>query len=174
MSSMFSWVAVRGRAPEAVLDDLGLTDTGIALSAGSSRLAGEALPDGWYVVVDYDVDPDGYVSDTQTLEQLSREAEVVACYKSSYGPDSAAAQWKSGRQVWIVTHSCDSGAVPDHIEFEGELPEVFADILADAHAEYADSGGTECLYEVAVDLAAEITGFREDDIRDLTELTWAD
>lgn len=169
---MFSWVAIRGRTPQDVLGDLGLADTGVAHSAGSSRLAGEALPEGWYVVIDYDVDPQGYVSDAQTLRQLSQEAEVVACYQSSYGPDSAAVGWKDGRQVWTVTHNCDSGATPDHLEYEGALPEVFADILADAQEEYAAAEGTECMYEVAVDLAAEMTGFREDEIWDLTELAW--
>lgn len=174
MTSVFSWVAVRGRSPQAVLGDLGLIDTGVAHSAGSSRLAGEALPDGWYVVVDYDVDPEGYISDTQTLGQLSQQADVVACYQSSYGPDSAASQWANGRQVWIVTHSCDSGAIRDHLAYEGNLPEVFTEILDDARAEYTASDGEQCLYQVPVDLAAEITGFREDDILDLTELVWAD
>ncbi|WP_410876303.1 hypothetical protein [Nocardia sp. A7] len=170
MASMFSWVAIRGRTPQDVLDDLGLADTGVAHSAGSSRLAGEALSEGWYVVVDYDVDPAGYVSKTRILQQLSQGAEVVACYESSYGPDSAATGWRNGSQVWMVAHYCDSGREPDHLEYEGDLPTAFAEILSDAQTEYTASAGEGCLYGVAVDLAAEMTGFREDGIWDLTEL----
>ncbi|GAB2555182.1 hypothetical protein [Nocardia heshunensis] len=171
MASVFSWIAVRGLTPQTVLKDLGLVDTGVAHSPGNSQLAGEALANGWYVIVDYDVDPDGYVSKTQILERLSRDADVVACYESSYGPDSAATRWKNGRQVWTVTHCCNEGEEPDNLEYDGDLPGDFAEVLEDARADAADFG--ECLYQVPVDLAAEATGFREDGILDLTELAWA-
>ncbi|WP_458690960.1 hypothetical protein [Nocardia tengchongensis] len=171
MSSVFSWLAVRGLSSHAVLDQLDLIDTGVTHTAGSSQLAGKELPGAWYVVVDYDVDAAGYVSKTPLLERLSQHGDVIACYDSSYGPDSAAAEWRKGQRIWCVEHYCASGETPDHLEYDGDLPVTFSKILASSQAKYADFGF--CLYPVAVDLAAEITGFRENREVGLNELAWA-
>ncbi|MGW5106680.1 hypothetical protein [Nocardia sp. NPDC004123] len=170
MSSAFSWLAVRGLSSGAVLDHLGLIDTGVAHTAGSSQLAAKALSDGWYIVVNYDVDPAGYVSKTQLLERLSMQGDVIACYDSSYG-DSAVAEWRSGRRIWSVAHYCVGGEIPDHLEYEGDLPVAFSKILAKAQAAYADFGF--CFHAVAIDLAGEVTGSRENRELGLTEIAWA-
>jgi len=51
MGYSLSWLAFRGVSPEAAMQRLHLTDTGQTVEYASAPVAGQALPDGWHLVV---------------------------------------------------------------------------------------------------------------------------
>ncbi|MGQ4601531.1 hypothetical protein [Nocardia sp. R6R-6] len=158
MGDILSWVAVRGQSRSSVLDELDLTDIEGVDQGGVDAVS---LAD-WHIVFDPEVNPPGYLRYPDVLQRLSRGAEVVACYESSFGPSSVAAGLRDGRQSWVVGHDRDVSA--DHLEYEGDLPGEFADVLARARARQAASREVDFLYEVPLELAWLVTGYRADNV----------
>ncbi len=80
--------------------------------------------------------------------------------------NSLATEWRDGRQVWSVSHDGSEGG--DQLDVEGELPAVFEELKQEAVAAQAESeadgGGVNFVFDIPLDLAAEITGFRHDEM----------
>ena len=154
MGDIVSWVAVRGRSRATVLDALGLAEIESAESGAESV----SLAD-WHIVFKPDVDPPGFLRYPEVLRPLSRGAEVVAYYESSFGPSSSAVGYRDGQQIWGVHHDRDVSI--DHLELEGDPPGGFADVLAHARVNQ-ESGSAEVDHfcEVPTEVARLATGFR--------------
>ncbi len=135
MGYTFSWVAVRGQQPQAVLAAFDLADSGAEYEEDDSDYAGAALPGGWFVVVDHGVQED-FTFDyaPEFLARVSAGGEAVYCYDSYEGPVSAAAGWHDGKEVWVLHHLGDIEEADD-LEVQGDLPAVFAEIRAGAVGE---------------------------------------
>ncbi len=155
MGDIVSWVAVRGRSRTTVLDVLGLAE----IESGASGAESVSFAD-WHIVFDPYVNPPGFLRYPEVLRPLSKGAEVVAYYESSFGPSSSAAGFSDGRQIWGVRH--DRDVAVDHLEHEDDPPGEFADFLARARANQASSAEVDYFYEVPTELARLATGFRAD------------
>jgi hypothetical protein len=80
--------------------------------------------------------------------------------------NSLATEWKDGRQLWSVSHDGSDGG--DQLAVEGQLPDVFEELRHEAEAAQAESdkegGGVDFVFDIPLDLAAELTGFRHDEM----------
>ena len=77
MGYSLSWLAVKGKSPQAVRDELGFRVTGEHEAMPESDLTAAELPNGWYLMVAHrseQVVPDG------VLKQLSAGCEDVTCF----------------------------------------------------------------------------------------------
>jgi hypothetical protein len=162
MGYSVSWLAVRGKPSIVVLSELGLQGTGEYDEVPDSPdIWGANLPDGWYLVFANRCD---YV-DRLPLDRLSAAAQVVTCSVEEHVMVSWASGWSDGQKVWSVTHDSEQGI--DHIEADGDFPPVFASLRDRLAAEQAGAGGEESdvdhLFDVPVELAKAVTGFRHDE-----------
>ena len=157
-----SWLAVKGKPPEAVLETLGLRGTGAREAIAGSPVVGAELPSGWYLVV---ADGSGHrLMRDPIVQRLSAGCEVITTDVEEHVMVSVATGWKDGQRVWSVTH--DAQRDMEHLHAEGELPAVFPSIRDRLRAEQQEAGGRRAdvdhLFDVPVELAQTLTGYRHD------------
>ncbi|HKV25087.1 MAG TPA: hypothetical protein VJN93_10900 [Candidatus Acidoferrum sp.] len=163
MGWSLSWAALKGGNLETVCSLLGLRPTGKFEGLGESKISGTALAGGWYVVVFNRTE----INDRK-LKQVSPGGEVVGCFVEEHVMFSSAACWKDGQQVWRVFHNGgDEGA--EHLETSGRLPAEFESIRKQQFAKQqeenaaGDELGVDHVFEIPLNLAKSLTGFRHDD-----------
>jgi hypothetical protein len=160
MGVNLAWFAVQGIAPETFLERAGFEDTGEPDEYFECDHSGGELPDGWYVMVTDRVD----LVDPARLAQWSAGGRLVACVVLEGAMNSLAMEWRDGKQIWSVFW--DGGAEEKQLQVEGQLPDNFNEVREDIAALHAemdrDGGGVDVVFELPLDLAEEITGFRHD------------
>lgn len=150
MGASLSWFAVRGKAPDAVLQEFGLRNIGKEYH--KTPYGGGALPSGWFLV-----EHGRHEFTDDEVQRLSRGCEVIACFVEEHVMVSRAAGWKNGEQIWSVTHDAQEGG--DHLEVVGEPPAGFAAIRDRLTKKQEEDGGADFIFNIPVDLAEEITGY---------------
>lgn len=154
------WFAVQGIDASEFLDRTGFEDTGEPDEYFEAEHSGGELPGGWYVVVSNDL---GLLAPDK-LRPWSDGGRLVATVVHEGSMNSLSTEWKDGRQVWSVSHDGNDGG--DSLEIEGQLPEIFETLKQDAIAAQAEAakegGGVDFVFDIPLDLAEDITGFRHD------------
>ncbi|HEY8615132.1 hypothetical protein [Phenylobacterium sp.] len=160
MGLSIAWIAVKGVTPETVMETLGVERS----SAGRRQQAqvGE-LAGGWTLYVDPHFER-GFREPLDRLAALG--AALVACRQEEHVMYAEARGYEGGRELWRVVR--DSEQEPYmHLAVTGEPPPQFASMRAKAFAEQEGEGGEDAdvdlLYEVPLDLARSICGFKTDE-----------
>lgn len=166
-----SWIAVRGGDPDSVLSELALVRTGEFWEMPEEDWSCASLPNGWFVVFSArHCEPSRF--NAASLARLSAQCELVASAVEEHVMFSSASYWKDGKNLWSVVHDAQRSIY--HIAAKGELPTSFASIEGNARASQDAEGGTEAdvdrMFDVPLNVGAELTGFRHDqDISDPVE-----
>lgn len=154
------WFAVQGIAPEVFLERARFEDTGEPDEYFESEHSGGELPGGWYVMVTDKID----LADPARLAQWSVGGRLVACVVLEGAMNSLSMEWRDGKQVWSVFW--DGAAEEKQLQVEGRLPDSFDALRDDVIALQAEmdreGGEADLIFELPLDLAEEITGFRHD------------
>lgn len=155
-----SWLAVRGRPAESVREMMRLKPTGEFEEVPESPVTGIALSTGWYLIFANDF---GFI-DRAPLSRLSEGAEVVTCAVEEHVMASSASGWKDGAAIWSILHDSQEGM--RHLRVSGEPPDSFEALRTRLFAEQAAAGGddsdTDYVWDVPVEVALTLTGFRHD------------
>jgi hypothetical protein len=164
MGYALSWVAVKGGTSDAVQSAIGLRPSGQREDIPESDIVAAALPNGWYLVLYR-----GCAAADRARKSLSRSGEVVYCSVEEHVMVSAASAWKDGKCQWSVVHDGQNDIYD--LQVEGPLPASFASIRdrqkakQDAGEKLAIGGedfAVDHMFDVPVDVAQELTGFRHD------------
>jgi hypothetical protein len=175
MGYRLSWFAVRQVPIEKIHAELHLYSLGKANEADSSgnpvQVIASQLPNDWYVIqANHQRE---YWLANQILEKLSLLGHVVACDVCETTMQSAASGWGHGKLIWSVIH--DAQVDGNHLEAYGELPVIYTGIREGFMAQQAlensvpatyDEFRVDYLFDVPIDLAASLTGFRHDLVGD--------
>lgn len=156
MSYAISWVAIRGKSPDVICEELGLTRTGEYDAVPDSPIAGAELPGGWYLVW-------SNAASDLSLSSISKGAEAVEFWVEEHVMACLARGWKDGSELWSVEHFSDKGIM--HLEARGELPSQFAELRDQLLKRQADAGkkpDVDYVIEIPVELARVITDFAYD------------
>ncbi len=76
---------------------------------------------------------------------------------------SAAAYWKDGQEIWAVLHDSEEDSM--HLQERGQMPGSFASIrdrLIKEQEENGDEVPCDFIFNIPVELSAQITGYRYD------------
>jgi hypothetical protein len=162
MGFALSWLAVKGKAPEAIHDELQLRATGRREEIPESPLVGSLSAAGWYLIVAQQAEH--RLVGRPTMEQLSRGCEAIACTVEEHVMYSESSGWRDGKQLWLVTHSGEDG--PKDVSATGSLPPSYAAIRDRFIARQEAEGGVEAevdyLSEIPVVLAQSFVDFKHD------------
>ena len=157
MGVSLSFLAIKGRTPEAIHRALDLTDTG--------TVAGE-----WdYPRLD-DADH-RFVMEDEILARLSQGCEVVACRLSEGVMASDCLAWQDGTKLWEVEHAPDEDDV-NHLVVEGTPPPAFEAIAARLRAQQAEEDRKDSempvdyIWEIPIELANSLCRYRHDQYAD--------
>jgi hypothetical protein len=170
MGFNLAWFAVHGIDPETFLERAGFEDTGepdeyFEAAHSGGDMPSEGKDGGWYVLVTDKAD----LADAARLAKWSAGGRLIACVILEDQMTSLSMEWRDSKQVWSVYW--DGGADHKQLQVEGALPESFEAIREDITALQAemdrterDGEGGDVVFELPLDLAEEITGFRHDQI----------
>lgn len=158
-----TWLAVRGKAAEAVCSDLDL-HAGMAITRPRRfPLEGARSDAGWYLIV-----ADGRdhrLIQAPVLTLLSAGCEVLTCTVDEGNLSSAATGWRDGRRLWSVTYEGEES--PGDVVAEGDLPVTFAiirqELTVKSKAEDAGDLLLDPLFEIPIEAVRNAVGYRPDE-----------
>lgn len=174
-----SWILVDGIDEGALYDALDLaatTETPDPHDLGTSYvpLAGAALKSGSCAVfAQYALVMDATVgTNPARLMRLPRSSRCFTCVVLEHAMVSYASLWQDGQYAWQIRHDRNQGA--GHLEVRGDLPSAFGDIRniamekqrAEQARPKADGWGVDYVFDVPIDTAEAITGYRHDRVVD--------
>lgn len=155
------WVAIRGKPAPAVYASFRLQPTSEVEEYPESPLVGAALPNGWTVV--FANDPEELpILEPAPLAEHSIGCELVACLVEEGAMVSAAVEFRDGNEVWWASH--DSSKNLENLAERGTFPPQYASIKEDHFLKQrAPGAGADYVFDVPVELARSIVGFRHDE-----------
>ena len=166
MGFAITWIAVKRKSAAEVLRELQLKPTGEQQEFPEAPIAGAALPSGWYLVA---LNEYGHPLATEkSLARLSRDAEVVAVAIEEHVMVGGAEYWRDGQRRWGVMH--DAQQAIEHLLVDGVPPPEFHRIREAAFAAQAAEGAApeaDHIFDVPLELAAQLTGYRHDKITEV-------
>ena len=159
MGFSLSWIAVRGKAPEAVNALLGLRSTGIRQEVAESAHNAIALPGGFYLVIFNRKELSAHF-----LRRISRSAPLVYGFVEEHVMYSTLAEWENGQELWAVVHDAQEGTMD--LQVRGSPPHPYGSIrdrlVAEQKAE-SEPAEVDYIFDIPVELGKELTGFRHDE-----------
>ena len=160
MGFSISWVAFKNLSKAEVLKRSGFRDSGTEDEANEAPFSLAELPTGWVVLFSNDFE----YGAAEHLIGLSSGAMVLSCQVEEHVMFSAAHCYSNGREAWSVWHNSERGHYD--LSTRGTPPAEFAPIKIGLNAKQDDSGGATSIvdytFDIPVDLAAELTGYRHD------------
>ena len=162
MGVSLSWLAVRDMEPDAVHKHLGLLSSREFDAGRKHPFLGRVLPDGWYLVIANRCDAPMVLDDR--LSSMSMNARVVAASIEEHVMFCFSTCWLNGKQEWRVQHEAEKGTT--HLQISGAPPLELETIRQSALARqmcHDDSAGVDYVFDVPLDLAKRIVGFRHDE-----------
>jgi hypothetical protein len=160
MGYSLSWIAVKGKPPQAVRDEFSFRMTNKREEIPESDLSAVEMPSGWYLIVSNHTEQ--VVSDAAMRCLASSGCELVTCFVEEHVMVSRATGWKDGQLRWSVTHDAQKGLL--HLDVQGEPPAEFAAIRDRIVAEQAaDDGTCDYLFDIPVETARSAAGYRHDE-----------
>jgi hypothetical protein len=157
-----SWLAVKGKAPDAVCHDLGFRAGMALMKPGGLALEGAASDAGWFLIVATGFDH--RLIQPSVLTALSAGCEVLTCTVDVRNLSSRASGWQDGQKSWSVTYEGEDG--PDVI-VDGHLPSTFDLIRSDytARSQAPDAGDLllDPLFEIAIEIVRNPVAYRPDE-----------
>jgi hypothetical protein len=161
MAQSLSWLAFQGKSRGDVLAALHLFDTGTAAQP-DSEIVSATLAGDW-TVVRFQQFGHPYAEDS-SVAHFSKGCSVLACHVEESLLFSAAQFYRRGRMVWSVFHAGEDAL--STIEVEGAPPEALNGIVEAQKAKQAaiPTGPmrVDFLFEVPLELARQVCGFRQD------------
>ncbi len=163
MGYAISWVAVKQKEPQQVLEFLNLDRTGVAEEFPESAITCISLPNGWFVVFANKFNSP--LVSAKSLEAISKDCLVISCQVEEHVMVSSATCYTNGILSWHVEHDTQKNVY--HIASSGNVPPEFDEILKAAKKEQDDDGGenseVDYIHDVPIVLAQTITSFRHDE-----------
>lgn len=163
MGYAVSWLAVSGKAPQALFRELGIAPTGEMAAYGESMIAGRTLPNGWFLLVIDRCDHKFIMP--ESLRSISSACEAVACSIEEHVMFCSSELWRNGVQVWRIEHDAQKSI--EHISTSGQLPDDYAAIEEESAEQQKQAGGmkadTDYFFEIPLQAARGLVGFKHDE-----------
>lgn len=166
-----SWIGFQNVSRDQLLEQLGFVETGEEgdFVEVAKPYAYAELPGGWLILYADDY----HWADPERVVELSEQGLVVGCQfddKSMMGCVVSAAQ--NYEPLWQVAHRPDiEPHTVYHLDVQGDPPPALAEIR-DRHVRAQDeeqrqAGSIDFIFDVPLDLAKQICGFKYDESEDL-------
>jgi hypothetical protein len=163
MGYALSWLAVKGKTPEVVLQELGLAPTGEMSEYAESLFTGRTLPSGWFLLVINKCEHE-FVKPI-SLASLSKDCEVIASVIEEHVMFCSSALWRDGEHVWRIEHDAQKSI--DHLAASGHLPADYDSIEQEHVEEQRQAGGKDAdvdyFFEIPLHTAKNLVGFKHDE-----------
>jgi hypothetical protein len=159
---------VRGQSADKTMDTLQLAETGVRrneplVQRGAFVMA--ALPSGFHMIWSNTCDERRFAK--PVLARLSEGGEVVLQSLEEHVMFSHVEHWRSGLQLWSVSHAGDMD--DKDLSWEGTPSPLFETLRHEQELRGEDGD----FFEIAVRLGDVLTGYRYDREHDWEKMGWA-
>jgi len=164
MGYSISWVATKGVTEDQILRKLGLSRTGQFGEYARHNISGATLPSGWFLLVARGCDHP--ILQPEVLADLAQNGcRVVASSIEEHVMHCSVEEWQNGIRVWRVEHNAQNGML--HLKAEGVLPEGYQEVkityMAHQNAEGGEKADIDYYFEIPLQTAKNIAGFKHDE-----------
>ncbi|WP_426732559.1 hypothetical protein [Myxococcus faecalis] len=173
MSVSRSWLAAKGISTRKLLEELGLSLSGMSweLDTQEAGITAARLDSGWFII--YFRNHPYQVSDEEILAEASSHAElIVSCFVEEHTMYSQAWGFSGGEQLWTLWHDPSEGR--EHLEVDGTPPECLPAILR-ANLEKLqayhrqNSFDVDTVFSVPIEVCEALSGFSYNMIPELID-----
>ncbi|TIW20974.1 MAG: hypothetical protein E5V65_07060 [Mesorhizobium sp.] len=95
------------------------------------------------------------------LSVFSQGKEMVVVHIEEHTMFARAELWSDGSNIWRIWHSGDENVMDLHTT--GDLPASFETLRQQAFSKQDKESDVDYAFDIPLDLAAELTGFRHDE-----------
>lgn len=163
MGFSISWIAVRYKTPDTLLEELSLKRTGEMSEYPEAPICGRTLPGGWFMLVFDEINHP--LVTTKSFAAISKDCDAVICSIEEHVMVATSELWRNGEQIWRIEHDAQQSI--DHIEASGNLPSEYAAIVEEYATQQENAGGkkadTDYFFEIPLQIAKNIVGFKHDE-----------
>lgn len=152
----YCWIATRKIESQKVYGALSLSETLERDDAMTAPYCAVELPSGVFVVQTSQEDEN--FMDTETVEALSEDGEAFLCMVSEESMMTILMYCRDGEAQWLISHDGEQG--PDHLDVEGELPEIFSELRQDLQERASKDEEPVEFFTLPVDLGLALTGYQ--------------
>ncbi|MHC3994179.1 hypothetical protein ACXWTF_05075 [Thiomicrolovo sp. ZZH C-3] len=159
MGFSISWIAVKDKTLDHVIEVLDLEKTGEIEEFPESEISGANLSNNWcHIQFNYFNNP---LLKKDLLKKLSQDTTVIFCQVEEHVMYSKACCWENGSFHWAVEHDAQQDL--RHIDELGNVPGNFEAIRKQLFEEQ-DQGDEDVdyIFDAPIELAASITTVRHD------------
>lgn len=160
MGFRISWLAFESVEKAALLEALDFKDTGEADEANESPFSAVQLRNGWSIIWSNDFE----WAATQPIKLSFPTKRIVSCQLHEGLMYSAVHGAEDGIELWSVIHDAQQSL--HDLSVSGDPPEEFPAIkdglFGEQEKEDAGSAEVDFVFDIPIELAASITGFRHD------------
>lgn len=166
MGYQLAWIAMRSKSREEVLHLFGLRTTGEHEEFPESDITGLLVQPDWCIIL-VNLHGDGLerLRFGQANGILSQGCEHVYCYVHERTMMSCASAWYNSDEVWTILHNGGNIGIL-HLEVFGDIPNQYDSIRERlVSLQYANGGEqatVDYIFDVPIEVAASVTGFRHD------------
>src|SRR5215204_1618082 len=161
MGFSLGWLATRHIDPRNLYEPLHARPTGIKGPALSSAAMAGPIPSGWHLFL---MNRQERLVADALLADISKPGDAVGCFIEEHAMYSAAVHWRQGAKVWSIVHDSDKGIM--HLDVAGDVPEALSVARARCDAaqrlDHAGDPEVDHMFDIPVDVAQAVTGFRHD------------
>ena len=162
MGFAISWIAVSGKKPQQVLEELGLSPTGEKEEFPESNFTCASLPGSWFLVFANEFGSS--ITSEKVLISLSAGCKLVSCQVEEHVMFSSAAYYSNGSQAWRIEHDAQQSIY--HLFTAGSPPAQFDEAHAKLKQEQDNAGGADAdvdyIFDVPIAVAQAVTSYRHD------------
>jgi hypothetical protein len=163
MGFSISWYATPEKNADQFVQKLGFTPTGETEEIPESLNSMGKLDTGWRVFWHNNNCP--FLKSTD-LTTLSLDNDVLLCRVEEHVMASSAELWSKGKRQWQLSHEGENG--PKGLEVDGVPPETYPAIRKEMEAlqlaEGGDAAEVDYLFEIPLDVAKSLVGFKHDEM----------
>lgn len=156
MGFKISWLAFEGMTKPSMLELLDFRDLGTEDEANEAPFSAAQLASGWSVIWSNDF---GWV-ETQALQWLGAHGRTLTCQVHEGIMFSAVHGTEENVERWSVQHDSERGL--RDLQIAGTPPDALDGIKAKLLAEQDGSEDVDYVFDIPVELAFQLTGFRHD------------
>ena len=167
MGFRIAWLAFSGKSKNDVLASLRAVDTNEPDEANEAPMSVASLPGDWTIVWLNRFDHP--FAEDASLHLFSRGCMLMAVHVHEGTMFSAVQMYQNCKRQWAVFRDFQAGEF--HLEVLGNPPAKFADIAnrqTKFHREDSKASGIDYMFEIPLELAESLCGFRHD----LTRYDW--
>ncbi|EHK0035629.1 hypothetical protein C1S86_25570 [Vibrio parahaemolyticus] len=158
MGFSISWIAIKNKNLNQVIDELKLMKSGETEEFPESDISGADLPSGWCHIQFNNFDSP-FIKNS-VLSKLSENTQVIFSQVEEHVMYSKACCWEKSRLLWSSEHDAQENL--EHLLTKGNVPDFYNDIVESYRNMQQGEFHVDYYFEIPLALSEKVTGYKHD------------